>query len=46
MKTRRHHNNKGYRQIRRGACANEVKRIARKYGLRYVERLKEETQER
>ena len=40
MKTRRHHNNKGYRQIRRGACANEVKRIARKYGLRYVERLK------
>ena len=30
MKTRRHHNNNGYRQIKRGRTADQVKRIARK----------------
>lgn len=35
MKLRRHHNNKGSRQVRRGKCAAQVKRIAAKLGLRY-----------
>jgi hypothetical protein len=28
MKTRRHHNTKGHRQIRRGKCAEQVGKIA------------------
>lgn len=36
MKTRRHHNNKGQRQIRRGKTARQVARIAARLGLRYT----------
>lgn len=36
MKTRRHHNNKGSRQTRRGKTVDQVKRIAAKLGLRYA----------
>jgi hypothetical protein len=32
---RPHHNNKGLRQIREGKCELEVRRIARKLGIRY-----------
>jgi hypothetical protein len=35
MKFRRHHNNKGARQVRRGRTTTQVKRIAAKLGLRY-----------
>jgi hypothetical protein len=35
MKSRRHHNNKGTRRIRRGKTVAQVKRIAAKLGLRY-----------
>ena len=35
MKTRRHHNNDGRRQIRRGKTKKQVRRIANKLGLRY-----------
>ena len=35
MKTRKHHNNKGDRQIRRGKTREQVKRIAQKLGIRY-----------
>ena len=35
MKGRRHHNNKGARQVRRGKCAAQVKRMATKLGLRF-----------
>ena len=30
MKTRRHHNNKGSRKIKRGKTYDEIRRIARK----------------
>jgi hypothetical protein len=33
MKTRRHHNNKGLRQIQRGKTRLQVARIAAKLGL-------------
>lgn len=33
MKTRRHHNNKGHRQIRRGKTYDQVKHMARRLGL-------------
>jgi hypothetical protein len=36
MKLRRHHNNKGLRQIKRGNMLNQVKRMARKLGIRFV----------
>ena len=36
MKTRRHHNNKGSRQIKRGRTVDQVKRIARKLGVPFV----------
>ena len=36
MKTRRHHNNKGHRQIKRGKTAEQVKRIARKLRVPFV----------
>ncbi len=32
---RRHHNNKGYRQIKNGQTINQVKRIAKKLNLKY-----------
>lgn len=35
MKTRKHSNNKGLRQIRRGKTVAQVRRLARKLGLRY-----------
>lgn len=35
MKFRRHHNNKGYRQIKRGRCEEQVRRIAKKLKLKY-----------
>jgi hypothetical protein len=34
-KNRRHHNNKGARQVRRGKTARQVQRIAYKLRLRY-----------
>lgn len=36
MKTRKHHNNKGERQIKRGKTMNQVKAIAKKLGLPYA----------
>lgn len=36
MKTRRHHNNKGARQIKRGKTVEQVKRIARRLGVPFV----------
>jgi hypothetical protein len=38
MKTRRHHNNKGYRQIKRGKTAVGLKAIAKKLGLKFTVR--------
>lgn len=35
MKRRRHHNNQGRRQIRRGKTARQLQRIATKLGLKY-----------
>lgn len=35
MKNRRHHNNKGYRQIKRGKTRNQVKAIAKRLKLPY-----------
>lgn len=35
MKTRRHHNNKGRRQVKAGKPAKQVRRIAARLGLRY-----------
>lgn len=35
MKTRRHHNNKGSRQVRRGRTRGQVQKIAARRGLRY-----------
>lgn len=35
MKLRRHHNNKGARQIKRGQTARQLRRICRKLGLPY-----------
>jgi len=35
MKFRRHHNNKGNRQIRRGKTREQVRRIARRLKLPY-----------
>lgn len=37
MKTRRHHNNKGYRQIKRGKTATQLKHMCRRLGLPYKE---------
>jgi len=36
MKFRRHHNNKGLQQIKRGKVKAFVKRLAKKLGIRYV----------
>lgn len=35
MKTRRHHNNKGLRQVKRGKTRQQVKAIARRIGVPY-----------
>lgn len=37
MKTRRHHNTKGLRQIKRGKPAKSAKRLARSLGVPYGE---------
>lgn len=36
MKTRRHHNNKGFRQIRRGKTKDQVRQIASRLGLKFA----------
>ncbi len=33
---RRHHNNKGWRQIRTGGCDRTLRRIAKRLRIRYV----------
>jgi len=35
MKLRRHHNNKGQRQIKTGKVDRDLKRIAKKLGIKY-----------
>lgn len=35
MKTRRHHNNNGARQVKTGRTAEQVKRMARRLGVRF-----------
>jgi len=35
MKTRRHHNNRGLRQIKRGKTREQAKRIAKRLGIPY-----------
>lgn len=35
MKMRRHHNNKGTRKIRRGKTYDEVRRMAKRLGIKY-----------
>jgi hypothetical protein len=37
MKVRRHHNNKGTRQVKRGKTFEQLKRIAKKLGLPFHE---------
>lgn len=36
IKTRRHHNNKGYRQIKRGRTRDQVKAMAKRLGIKYA----------
>ena len=36
MKTRRHHNNKGTRQIKRGKTADQMKRMAKRLKAPFV----------
>lgn len=38
MKSRKHHNNTGYRQIKRGKTREQVKRIAKRLGIPYGEK--------
>jgi hypothetical protein len=38
LKKRRHHNNKGERQVRRGKTVDQVKAMARRLGLKYKSR--------
>lgn len=35
IKTRRHHNNKGYRQIKNGKPRKQMKRLSEKLGIPY-----------
>jgi hypothetical protein len=35
VKTRRHHNNKGYRQIKNGTPAKQMKKLAKKMKVKY-----------
>lgn len=32
---RRHHNNKGYRKVKRGKTRDEIKRLAKQLGIPY-----------
>ena len=43
IKTRRHHNNKGYRQIKEGKTIDQVKKIAKKLGIPYGKDVKKMT---
>lgn len=36
MKTRRHHNNKGYRQIKNGTPEKQMRRLAKRLGIPYA----------
>lgn len=36
MKTRKHHNNKGYRQIKNGKPAKQMKRLAKKLKIKFL----------
>lgn len=36
MKSRKHHNNKGYRQIKNGTTKKFIKSLAKKLGIKYV----------
>lgn len=36
MKTRKHHNNKGLRQIKNGKTYEQVKRVAKKLGIPFA----------
>lgn len=36
MKLRKHHNNKGLRQIKNGKPAKDIKRIAKKLGIKCI----------
>lgn len=38
MRFRRHHNNKGYRQIKRGKTRRQVQCLARRLGIPYRSR--------
>jgi len=38
VKTRRHHNNTGLRQIKRGKVREQVRAIAKRLGIPYVNR--------
>lgn len=35
MKTRRHHNNKGYRQIKSGKPEKQMRQLAKKMNIKY-----------
>ena len=39
-KIRRHHNNKGYRQIINGNIKKQVKNMAKRLGVKYVSNVK------
>lgn len=39
MKTRRHHNNKGQRQVKTGRTVDQVKRMARRLGIPFGTRV-------
>lgn len=41
MKSRRHHNNTGYRQIKRGKTRSQVRHIARRLGVPYGKEARE-----
>lgn len=43
MKKRRHHNNKGLRQIKRGKTSTQVEHMCRRLGLLYYEKEEKKT---
>jgi hypothetical protein len=45
VKNRRHHNNKGLRQIKRGKTREQIERIAHKLGIPYAKIIQEPIQE-
>lgn len=38
MKKRKHHNNKGTRQVKNGKTREFIKHLAKKYGIEYKEK--------